>query len=1223
MSPEAIPPLTIRLFGAMEVSPPGTPFPRLRAQPGYWLLALLVLRHDREVDRGWLAGTLWPDSLESTSADNLRKYLVDLRRALGTEAVRLHAPTPRTLRLDLEGVYVDVIAFDAAIARGDTPALEGAVALYRGPLLEACAEAWVLQERENREQALLATLETLAARSMAAGDPAAAERHLRRAVSVDPLRETAHRGLMQALAAGGNYAAAQEAYRELRLLLHREVNAEPDPETQAVYAQIRQDAREKAIGATSLNTQRAAVPPSLPEGTVTLLFTDIEGSTRLVQHLGDAYPATLQQHNALLSDAVIANNGYVVGTKGDSFFVVFSRAQDAVAGVVAAQRALATHAWPAGATVRVRMGLHSGEPILVGNGYVGLDLHRAARIMDAAHGGQVLLSESTRALVAQDLPPEISLHGLGSHRLKDLQQPEPLFQLLVPDLPAEFPPLRSLEARAHNLPLQLTSFIGRERELAEATELLSRDAKQRLVTLTGPGGCGKTRLALQVASELLEDHTDGAWLVRLEDLTDPTLVPQAVATALGVREEPGRAITQTLTSYLERKDTLLVLDNCEQVVAACATLAETLLRSCPGLRILATSREALRVGGETVRRVPSLSLPDPERWLSAGGEPEGNLTQYDAARLFIERALAVDPAFAVTNANAPAVAQICHRLDGIPLAIELAAARVRHLSVVQIMDRLDDRFRLLTGGSRTALPRHQTLRAAVDWSYDLLSEPEQVLLRRLSVFAGGFTLEAVEAICAGEDLDALQVLDLIGQLVDKSLVLSEPQDGGVRYRLLETIRQYGWEHVQRAREDTLLRERHGDLYLELAEQAVAKLTGPAQAEWLSRLEQEHDNLRRVISWCEEQENGDPGLRLGAALEWFWYVRGHLTEGRKHLASLLALSGAQAGSAARATALNGAGNLAFSQGEYEAARSLYEESLAVRRETGDRQGIAGSLGNLGNVAQQRGDHPAARSLHEECLAIQRELSNQQGIAMSLDNLGLVARQQGDFPAARSLHEESLAIKRELGDRRGMALSLNNLGLVARQLGNYPEARSLHEEGLTIVRELGDRWGIAMSLNNLGNVAWEEGDYPVARSLREESLAVFRELGDRSGMAASLNNLGRVVGEQGDYSAARQFHEECLTILFELGDRGGIAESLESLALLGVAQAQMEQVARLLGAAEALRKAIGAPRPTFERTEVDGASAATRTALGEAAFAAAWEEGRRMSLEEAVEYALSAE
>ena len=916
---------------------------------------------------------------------------------------------------------------------------------------------------------------------------------------------------------------------------------------------------------------------SLPTGTVTFLFTDIEGSTGLLRELSDRYADALADYRRLLRDAFLASDGHEVDTQGDAFFVAFPRARDAIAAAIAAQRAVFAHAWPGGAGLRVRMGLHTGEPLSADTGYVGMDVHRAARICAAGHGGQILLSETTSVLVAEDLPEGVSLRDLGEHRLKDLTRPQHLSQVVASDLPVDFPPLKSLNVFPNNLPTQLSSFIGREQEIVEVKGLLS---KTRLLTLTGPGGAGKTRLSLQVAADVLEDFTDGVWLVELAPLSDPNLVAQTVASAINVREQPGRPILATLCDYLQRKHLLLVLDNCEHVLAACARVADALLRASPNLRILATSREALGIAGETSWRVPSLSLPDPERLPSLE-----RLSTYEAVRLFIDRAVAVLPTFTVTNENAPWIAQVCHRLDGIPLAVELAAVRVRGLSVEQIATRLDDRFRLLTGGSRAGLPHHQTLRAALDWSYDLLSEPERIVLRRLAVFAPGFTLEAAEAVCGDDGVDASEVLDLLMHLVDKSLVVAEEQGGTLRYRLLETVQQYGRERLGASEEAEAAQRRRRDWYLEFAERMGPKLFGADQAAWFDRLQVEQGNLRAALMWSIESGGTEAALRLVGVLWRFWAVRGHFEEGSGWLEAVLeaANKSGDAPAAYRAKALNAAGYLALSRGGFAAARSLLEESLAIQRQLGDKAEIAISLSNLGTAAIHQGDTVMAHSLLEEGLAIRRELGDKVDIAGSLDDLGAATLEQGDIVMARSLLEEGLAIRRGLGDKAGIAASLNNVSMVAIQQGDYAAARSLLEESLRLCQEVGDRWLNAVALDTLGDLTRVQGDYAAARSLFGESLAICRQLDDKR----------------------------------------GIAYCLEGLAAVASAQGQHRRAAQLLAAAEALRETSGAPLRISERAQHDRDVAAVRAGLGDEQFIAAWAEGRAMAAERAIEYALAPE
>jgi predicted ATPase/class 3 adenylate cyclase len=915
---------------------------------------------------------------------------------------------------------------------------------------------------------------------------------------------------------------------------------------------------------------------SLPTGTVTFLFTDSEGSTNLLRELSDKYADALADYRRLLRDAFQARDGHEVDTQGDAFFVAFPRARDAIAAAIAAQRAVFAHAWPGGAGLRVRMGLHTGEPLSADTGYVGMDVHRAARICAAGHGGQILLSETTSILVEEDLPEGVSLRDLGEHRLKDLTRPQHLSQVVAADLPVDFPPLKSLNVFPNNLPTQLTSFIGREQEIVEVKGLLS---KTRLLTLTGPGGAGKTRLALQVAAEVLEDFTDGVWLVELAPLSDPDLVAQTVASAINVREQPGRPILTTLSEYLQPKRLLLVLDNCEQVLAACARVSDTLLRASSNMRILTTSREALGIAGETSWRVPSLSLPDPQHLPSLE-----RLSAYEAVRLFIDRAVAVLPTFTVTKENAPWIAQVCHRLDGIPLAVELAAVRVKGLSVEQIATRLDDRFRLLTGGSRTALPHHQTLRAAMDWSYDLLSEPERIALRRLAAFAAGFALDAAEAVCGGDGLDASEVLDLLMHLVDKSLVVAEEQGGEARYRLLETVQQYGRERLQASGEAAAVQRRHRDWYLGFAGRAEPKLFGAEQAAWLDRLEGEQGNLRAALMWSIESGSTEAALGLVGALWRFWAVRGHFEEGSGWLEAVLGVveRSSDTPPAFRAKALNAAGYLALSRGDFAMARSLLEESLAIQRQLGDKADIAASLSNLGTAAIHQGDIVVARSLLEEGLAIRRELGDKVDIAGSLNDLGSAAMQQGDYVMARSLLEESLAIRRQLEDKAGIAASLNNVSMVAIQQRDYAAARSFLEESVRLSQDVGDKWLNAVALDSLGDLTRAQGDYAAARSLYEESLAICRQL----------------------------------------EDQGGIASCLEGLAAVASAKGQHEQAAQLFAAAEALREVSGALLIS-ERGDHDRDVAAVRTELGNEKFVAAWAEGRAMAPEQAIEYALALE
>jgi predicted ATPase/class 3 adenylate cyclase len=949
----------------------------------------------------------------------------------------------------------------------------------------------------------------------------------------------------------------------------------------------------------------------LPTGTVTFLFTDVEGSTRLLQQLKDAYAEVLIECRRLVRTAIQERGGQEVDTEGDAVFAAFPSARDALLASVTAQQRLLRHPWPDDAAVRVRMGLHTGEARVAEGGYVGMDVHRTARICAAAHGAQILVSDVTQGLVIRDLPDGVSLRDVGQHRLKDLAHPHRLFQVMVAGLPTDFPPIKSLNALPNNLPVQLTSFIGRGREIAEIKTML---ATERLVTLTGAGGSGKTRLAVQVGADLLEQYPDGVWLVELAALADPALVPQTVASALGVPEQPGRGLTETLVDYVRSKLLLLLLDNCEHLLAACAGLADSLLRACPRLRILATSRESLGMRGETLYPVPSLSIPDPQRLPRTE-----DLVQYDAVRLLAERAAAAVPVFKVTQQNAQAVAHLCYRLDGIPLAIELAAARLKALAVEQVVARLDDRFQLLTGGNRTALPRQQTLRATMDWGYDLLSVKERLVLRRLSVFVGGWTLEAAETVCCGGSVEASDIMDLLARLVDKSLVLAETRGSEARYRLLETVRQYGHDRLLESVEAAAVKERHRDWCLRLAARAEPELRGTRQDVWLERLEREHDNLRAALEWSKPEGAGnEAGLRLAGSLWRFWEIRGLYGEGRGWLEHMLRVTiGASA--SARAKALNAAASLAW-HFDHEGATEMCEESLRLWRQLGHKEGTASALHTLG-LATMTTDIGRAITLCEESLALYRGLGDNYGTASVLHTLGIIFGRAGEYERSETVIDESLELRRQLGDKAGIAGSLFDLGRVTYRHGKLAAAAAFMQESLDRYRELRYPRTIAMGLSYLGVIARLLGDHERAEALHEECLPSLRELGLRANIAHSLNELGIIARHQGDNAKAAALFEESLTIRREIADKRGIAESLETMASLASADGRILQAVQLFGAADAIRKAAGTPLWLVERPDHDQIIATLRARLDEPSFAEAWAKGQAMTLEQAIEHALA--
>lgn len=948
---------------------------------------------------------------------------------------------------------------------------------------------------------------------------------------------------------------------------------------------------------------------ALPTGTVTFLFTDIEGSTRLLQEHRDRYPDVLKTHRQLLRATTEHADGYEFETQGDGLFTAFPSASDALKAAVTAQRALHEYHWPEGATVRVRMGLHTGQPTLTESGYVGLDLHRTARICTAGHGGQILLSQTTRELVEDDLPESVALRDLGEHRLKDLTRPQRLFQVMVADLPSDFPPLRSLDVVPNNLPIQLTSFIGREQQIADVKRLLGT---ARLLTLTGAGGSGKTRLALQVAADSIDHHSDGVWLVELAAISDPELVPQAVASALNLREQPGRSYVDVLVDYLRAKQVLLLLDNCEHLVNTCARIADVLLRASSKLKILVTSREGLAIGGETLYPVPTLSLPHSSQGLSVE-----DLSQYEAIRLFTERAAAALPTFRLLDGNARAVAQVCGRLDGIPLAIEMAASRVKALSVEQIATRLNDQFRLLTGGSRTALPRHQTLLATMDWSFDLLSNRERMLLRRLAPFAGGFTLEAAESVCAYEEVEASDVFDLLSQVVNKSLVVADEQDSEVRYRLLETIRQYARDRLREAGEADLARKRHRDFFVELAARAEPELTGPDEPKWAGMLNMEHDNLRAALGWSLESGDPETALRLAGMLGWFWSERGYLAEGRKWLETALA-EATEAAPMAKAKALHRAGWLARLLGDFGRARHLLEASAELYRGISDRNGLAQSLSGLASVGWIQDDGQAT-ILAEESFALAQETGDLWTCGFSLNTQARIAGRRGNYERARALAHQSLTFFRSVGSGRGTVMALNTAGMMAMYSGDLPKATTLLEESCGRCAELGLKDPYAVGA--LGCVAYQEGDYPKAVALLEECLGLSQELEQEMAVADAAGWLGKAKLAAGDYAQASALLKQSLIGLREIGNKFLTANFLYWLGKLVWIQGDPEKATRLLGATEALRQAASLPLPPVEQPDHEHTVASLRSELTEHQFATVWAEGRAMTLEQAIEYALT--
>ncbi len=809
----------------------------------------------------------------------------------------------------------------------------------------------------------------------------------------------------------------------------------------------------------------------MPTGTVTFFFSDIQGSTKLAERLGDAWPALLDAHRELVRAAIAAGGGTEVGTEGDSFFVAFPSAADGVGAAIEAQRALAAHEWPAGDEIRIRIGLHTGEAALAGDNYVGLDVHRAARIAAAGHGGQVLLSDATRILAEQSLPSGVTLRDLGERRLKDLTRPERIHQLVIDGLPAEFPPLKTLDATPNNLPTQLSSFLGREHEL---TEVVERLADSRLLTLTGPGGTGKTRLSLQVGARVADRYPDGVFFVSLSSLRDPDLVPPTIAQELGLADRGGLSPMAAVTEHVRRRRMLLILDNFEQVTDAAPRVSE-LLAAAADLTVLATSRSALRVYGEREYPVPPLAVPD----FTQPGSPE-SLSQYEAVALFIERAVAVKPGFAVTNENAPAVAEISARLDGLPLAIELAAARINVLTPQAMLARLGHRLSLLSGGLRDRPERQQTLRGAIDWSYDLLDEGERALFRRLAVFSGGARLDAIDSVCPGEDL-GIDVLDGLTSLIDKSLLrqVADP-DGEPRFLMLSTIREYATERLEESGRADELRRSHAEHYTALAAQAAPELLGEDKRRWLDWLEADRDNLRAAADWAVEHADAPMALRMVSSMWRFAQMRGYLAEGAERTRRALAVPADGVDPVLRADALEALGGLYWWMGDFDRCVAAYGECLELRQQIGDKAAIAEAWYNLsfpvgfGAMYERKGELGKAYDAVEEAKRLYAELGDRAGLAKAEWAYLTIGWRDEDFVTAREHGEIAESIFRELDDHFMLGWSLYDVGLIDVREGKASDAQRRLREALQLFADARDVSGYVLVLDAFAAVLLLEGD-----------------------------------------------------------------------------------------------------------------------------------------------------
>jgi len=1073
-----------RILGPLEVLDDGEQPVHLGGQRERVLLAALLLQPNRVVSSDRLIGAVWGELPPDTAANALQVHISKLRKALASHTgsdspLRTQSPgyLLRTSHGELDAELFEELAADSRPDEGPAEVsirLAEALNLWRGEVLDGLEiDASWRSDLTFLEELHVSVLERRIEADLAIGRHHDLIGELEGLVHTHPLREELRGQLMLALYRSGRQAEALRVYRQTREVLGEELGIEPSRALQNLELAILNQAPE--LKSPENEDKATTVASSRPTGTVTLLFTDIEGSTRMWDQTPVAMEESLKRHDELLRSAIEGSGGYVFTTAGDAFCAAFSTAKDAVSAAIEAQRSLSAEQWPQGLVLRARMALHTGECEERGGDYFGPLPNRVARLESVAHGGQIVVSRSTADIVREGLPPGVALRELGTHRLKDLSRPEEVFQLVTDDLDADFPPLKSLDnpGMPNNLPEFVSSFVGRGAEVDEVGKVVGQS---RLVTLAGPGGVGKTRLALQVAAELVDGSGDGVWLVELANVSDPDAVPMEVARSLRINKQGAGQIIETLVEALADQYVLIVLDNCEHLIGASAKLADVLLRACPRVSLLITSREPLGIDGETVFRVSPLSLPDQDSDELSVVETSGAVT------LFVERARAHTPDFAVTGESAPLVAAICRRLDGMPLAIELAVARLRSLSLADLNDRLDRRFQLLTGGSRSALPRNQTLRGVVDWSYELLTEPEQVLLTRLSVFSAGFELGAAEEICGFGAIEDFDVTVLLGGLVDKSLVVTDASTFAIRYRLLETIRQYSAERLADVDPEEIRRlfDAYADFYMKYAENAAPQLGGPDQAAQVARLGTEYPNLYSALEHLSKRsDQRDHALRLAVALRHYWHIAGAsggeillLNEVSEQRDSAITDSLMAAGLLCKADLLRGV--------DLPASVHFGSEALKFARSCGDPNLLADALSfHSFSIVMLNGYSEEAVLLAQEAIGFARQCGDPVLTVAALNCLAS-ALEGSDSSQAESFYAESIAVGERSGNWDGLWRSHNNLASLLLLLGRFSEAREHLESALVFASKIGSERYAAFSRGNLAWILFRQGETNEART-----------------------------------------------------------------------------------------------------------------------------------------------
>jgi predicted ATPase/DNA-binding SARP family transcriptional activator len=1110
----------IELLGGLCVRQEERVLHRFRAQKPGALLAYLAYYPRRPHPREVLIELLWPNGEPQAGRNSLNTALSSLRRQLEPPGI----PMGTVLQADRFTVHLNPAAFmtdvaefhDALRAAGratgrqeQTQHLMCAVDLYQGELLTGYYEDWIFPEQRRLADLYFEAVRRLTTHLEQEQDLSHALDYARKALRMDTLREEIHQRLMHLYAADGQVGQALRQYAELERVLAEQLGRKPAAATRHLAARVEQSAQESSGEEEAIprlvpqreSAEHLLTQAPLPTGTVTFLLTDIEGSTRLWEGAGDAFRTALSDHHRLLRTAFARFHGHEAKEMGDAFVVAFAHARDALACAVAGQQALTAHPWPAGVgALRVRMALHTGDVDLEAGEYHGLVLHRAARMLTAGHGEQILCSEVTASLLRRDLPPDTRLTDLGVYRLRDVPTPERLFLAAYPGMPErDFPPPNAEAGYAGSLPLHLTRFLGREAELSRLHSLLDSE-HSRLITLSGPGGTGKTRLAVEAAGQSVERFAGAVWFVPLADLGEGRQLPQAILQALRLPPLLNQDPLEQAAEALARQPSLLILDNLEQIADEAAPVIHALLTRAPAVKCLVTSRQRLHIPGEQEFAVAPLPTPN-------GADTPALLMQCESVRLFVDRAQAVKPDFQVTDRNAAAVAALCDRLEGLPLAIELAAARAQVLPPAQMLVQMEHRFDFLASRQRVTEERHRTLRAAIDWSYQLLDAEAQRLFGRLSVFRGGWTLEAAAYVC--ED-DA--VLDRLTQLREASLVLAEEAGEAARFRMLNLLRAYAEEQLSDTERAHIAR-RHADHSLALAEEAGPELRGARQIVWLDRLEQEQDNLRAALDWACRSRERLLCARLALAFYLLLYHRGSWQEARRCLEAGLEAAHAigDSGQALQARLQCDLAGLCFDMGDQEEAWTRARESLATCRERDDAAQLADVLNLMGLLALQSGEREMARQRFLEVLDLRADA---HGRALALHNLGRLAGGEDDFGEARRLYEMALLHRRAAGDARGEAETLGSLGATAYRTGEREEARRLYLESLRLYRDVRYPYGAAMMLNNLGELAEEAGNSVAAVSLFAQAERLFGDLHSRHAEtpAEALRRLEPRIGAE---------------------------------------------------------------------------------------------------------------